>query len=74
MTIQTPLQQGNTGAEVEEAKVENMQESEINAVLALMAKKYGDLNDAADIYQDFLRRLRDRVGVVVRFMNTTTPK
>ena len=51
-----------------------MQESAINAELALMAKKYGDLNDAADIYQDFLRRLRDRVGVVVRFMNTTTPK
>ena len=51
-----------------------MQESAINAELALMAKKHGDLNDAADIYQDFLRRLRDRVGVVVRFMNTTTPK
>ena len=41
---------GHTGAEVEDAKVENMQESEINAELALMAKKYGNLNDAADIY------------------------
>ena len=49
-TIQTRLRQGNTGAEVEDAKVENMQESEINAVPALKAKKYGDLNDAADIY------------------------
>ena len=49
-TIQTRLSQGNTGAEAEDAKVENMRESEINAVLALMAKKHGDLNDAADNY------------------------
>ena len=74
MTIQTPLQQGNTGAEVEEAKVENMQESEINAVLALMAKKHGDLNDAADIYYGFLGRSRDRIGIVVKFPNATIPE
>ena len=56
------------------AEVEDMQDSKINAVLALMTKKYGDPIDAAHIYKGFLGRLRDRIGVVVRFMNTTTPK
>jgi len=51
-----------------------MQESEINAVLALMAKKYGDLNDAADIYYGFLGRSRDRIGIVVKFPNATIPE
>ena len=53
------------------AEVEDMQDSKINAVLALMAKKYGDPIDAAHIYKGFLGRLRDRIRVFVRFMNTT---
>ena len=56
------------------AEVKDMQESEINAVLALMAKKYGDLNDAADIYYGFLGRSRDRIGIVVKFPNATIPE
>jgi len=51
-----------------------VQESEINAVLGLISKKYGDLNDTTDIYCGFLGCSLVRAGVVVWFPNTTIPK
>lgn len=46
-------------------RVEDMPEDEINQVLDLMSKKYGERNAAADLFYGFLGRSRDRVGVVV---------
>ena len=46
-------------------RVDDMSEDEINQVLDLMSRKYGERNAAADIFYGFLGRSRDKIGVVV---------
>ena len=44
-----------------------MTAEQINHTFALMTKKYGERNAAADVFYGFLGRSRDRVGVVIEF-------
>jgi hypothetical protein len=52
-------------------RVDDMPGDEINKLLDLMSKKYGERNAATDIFYRFLGRSRDKIGVVVEIPRGT---